>query len=271
MDISSILPVFKNHSNIISNINYYLNALALNNNILLNKDNENYQLEYSNNLAYLFNNNIIIKYALEYARYPKNSMIFMVELSKLINQDDAFEILMNIPIINIPLYLKKITDKNKIHKLLNYNFSWSIILLNKNINIILVKTLLREFVDFYFFELFRINENINDFNKSFQIMIENIDKTLKYKYNYYKLITSKVQHFNAYLWCKYSDNIIERIIDFINHDYNKSEILSICMFLNDNQIDFLKLSRLGYRTFEEFDKEINNIFIVSITMPLILS
>ena len=110
---------------------------------------------------------------------------------------------------------------------------------------------------------------INDFNKSFQIMIENINDTLNYKYNYYKLIKSKVQHFNAYLWCKYPDNIINRMIDLINHDYNKPEILSVCMLLTDNQIDFLKFSRLGYKTVEEFDKEINNIFIVSITMPLI--
>jgi hypothetical protein len=39
-----------------------------------------------------------------------------------------------------------------------------------------------------------LNEKFNDFDKSFDYMVKNIDKTSEYKRNYYKFIVKKISH-----------------------------------------------------------------------------
>lgn len=268
MDTAKFLPIFNDTPNIIQKINEYLNMNSINNNYLLNNNNENFYSEYLNKLSILFNNNIIIKYAFEYARFPDKSMRFLIELSKLMSQDDAFEILMNIPNNSTKLNNRMDISIDKVYKLLNYNFSWSFILLRRKMPISMIKLLLNQFLDFYFFEICMINENFNDFDKSLEYMIKNINNTSEYKRNYYKFIVKKISHLNSYLWCKYDDFIIERMHVLINSGY-KDDIVSFSMFLSNEQVDFLKLSRLGYSSEEEFNNKANDIFYVATNIPLI--
>jgi hypothetical protein len=219
--------------------------------------------DYYRKTTYLVNNNITEKYTIEYAKFPISTMSYLVDLSKLISQKDAFNILMNIPHqTKLKLNTININSNNidTVNKLLKYNFVWGTVLIKKNVDIKIVKTLLNEYKDFYYFELCCINDSINDFNISFNKMIKNRNDTLIYKENYDKLKSAGVMHNNAYNWCKNNDIVINNILELIKYDYTITQMLELANLLNEEQIDFLKFSRLGYSTLEEFYKYSNNIF-----------
>ena len=218
---------------------------------------------YNKKMTYLINNNISQKYTIEYAKFPISTMEYLIDLSKLINQKEAFNILMNIPHqTKLKLNTININSNNidTIIRLLKYNFVWATVLIKKNIDIKLVKILLNEYKEFYYFELCCINDTINDFKLSFNKMIKNRNETLKYKENYYKLKSAGVMHNYAYCWCKKNDYTINNIFELIKYDYNIVPMLVVAHLLNEEQMDFLRFSRLGYSTVEEFNKYSNNIF-----------
>jgi hypothetical protein len=219
--------------------------------------------DYNKRTTYLINNNISQKYTIEYAKFPISTMSYLVDLSKLINQKEAFNILMNIPHqTKLKLNTLNINSNNidTIIKLLKYNFIWGTVLIKKNIDIKLVKILLNEYKDFYYFELCCINDTVNDFKVSFSKMIKNRNNTLKYKENFYKLKSAGVMHNYAYSWCKNNDIIINNILELIKYDYIIIQMLGFAHLLNEEQMEFLRFSRLGYSTLEEFYKYSNNIF-----------
>ena len=219
--------------------------------------------DYNKKISYLINNNITQKYIIEYAKFPISTMSYLVDLSKLINQKDAFNILMNIPHqTKLKLNNLNINSNNidNIVRLLKYNFVWGTVLIKKNIDIKLVKTLLNEYKDFYYFELCCINNTVNDFKLSFNNMIKNRNNNLKYIDNYNKLKSAGVMHNYAYSWCKNNDIIINNILELIKYDYTIIQMLGFAHVLNEEQMDFLRFSRLGYSTVEEFNKYSNNIF-----------
>jgi hypothetical protein len=219
--------------------------------------------DYNKKTTYLINNNISQKYTIEYAIFPISTMSYLVDLSKLINPKYAFNILMNIPQqTKLKLNTININSNNidTVVKLLKYNFVWGTILIKKNIDIKLVMTLLNEYKDFYYFELCCINDTVNDFKVSFNKMIKNRNNTLKYKENFYKLKSAGITHNYAYSWCKNNDIVINNILELIKYDYNIVPMLVVAHLLNEEQMDFLRFSRLGYSTVEEFNKYRNNIF-----------
>jgi hypothetical protein len=270
MSIQSLKP----YPNIIEKINSYLEPMFINNNFILSIRNDK---QYNNKLHYLTDNNVPFKYSLDYARYPESTMPFIIKLSKIMSIDDAYNILMNIPTrdykiynINIDEPLEKhISIVNKIETILYYNYVWSYILIKNNISIEMIKVLLHKLIDFYFFELLYYNKNINDFNVSLDMVIKSIESTMEYRKTFYKLRTAKVPHIIAYKLCKINNNCIDKIIEVANIGfYNVYNLFLACNF-SEIQIDFLKLSRLGYITDEEFDKNKQHIFNNSITEILI--
>jgi hypothetical protein len=230
--------------------------------------------DYNKKTTYLINNNISQIYAIEYAKFPISTMSYLVDLSKLINQNDAFNVLMNIPYqtkLKLNTIIINSNNIDTVFKLLKYNFVWGTILIKKNIDIQIVMTLLNEYKDFYYFELCCINDTINDFKLSFNNMIKNRNETLKYKENFYKLKSVGVMHNYAYCWCKNNDIVINNILELIKYDYNIIQMLSFAHLLNEEQMDFLRFSRLGYSTLEEFNKYSNNIFDNALTKIFIFN
>lgn len=221
------------------------------------------EADYKKKILYLINNNIKQRYTIEYAKFPISTMAYLVDLSKIINQKDAFDILTNVPhqttlkLNNIKI---NINNLDIIIRLLKYNFVWGTVLIKKNVDINLVKHLLNEYKEFYYFELCFINETFNDFNKSLTYIIKNKNNTLKYKENYYKLKTAGVLHNYSYSWCKKNDIIINNILKLIKYNYTKSSMLEAAELLNEEQMDFLRFSRLGYSTVEQFNQYNQNIF-----------
>ncbi len=217
--------------------------------------------DYHKKINYLFKHNIKIKYALDYAKFPERTMPFLYELSKIIPQDEAFDILMIIPFHNYKLNkISNYSNEEQLIKLLNYNYTWAYLLFKKNISINIIKELLHKFYDFYFFEICFINKTKNDFNESFKLIVKDLNDTFKYKINFYKLRQYKIPHFIAYNLSRLNDNYIDKIIDIAKYGYNDCLLLSHVCFFDEKQIDFLKLCRYGYVYYEDFNKFKNNIF-----------
>jgi hypothetical protein len=264
----------KSYPNILKKINSYLEPLFISNNLLLKIRNNK---EYNNKLHYLTDNLIPLKYAVDYARYPDTTMQFIVDLSKLISIDDAYNILVNIPMKDYKLYninidsplLEHIAISKELHKLINYNYFWCIILLKNNISVEMIKVLLNKLVDFYFFELLYINKTINNYDISFNMVIESINNTIDFKNTYYKLRTAKIPHNNAFKLSRINNIILDKIIVLANLGFYNIPNLSTAIYFDEIQMDFLKLSRLGFDTEEEFDKVKENIFNNAITENLI--
>jgi hypothetical protein len=256
------LKCLKEYPNIIDKINTYLEPIILKNNLELSL--RNYP-SYNKNFYYLIKNNIIIKYALDYARYPEKTMSFLCQLSKIMPINDAYDILMIIPFQHFKInninynYLTDETIINKLILLLNYNYSWTYVLFNRNISIVMIKELLHKLHDFYFFELFFINTTLNDINKSYQMIISNLNNTNKYKENFMKLRLVKVPHTKAYYLSRYDDIFINKILDIAQYGYYNVEHLSIICYFDEKQINFLKLSRYGFINEIDFNKYKNNI------------
>jgi hypothetical protein len=265
----------KKYPNIIKKINSYLEPMYINNNLILCiKKNKDY-----NKLNYLTNNQVPLKYAIDYSRYPDNTMEYIIELSKHMSIDNAYNILINVPSrnyklnnINIDEPLEEhISIVNKIQKILYYNYLWSYVLIKNNISIEMVKVLLHKLIDFYFFELLYYNKTINDFNVSLDMVIKSIESTMEYRNNYYKLRTANVYHIIAYQLCKINNNFIDKIIEVANIGFYNVYTLFLAGNFSEIQIDFLKLSRLCYSTDDEFNIYKQSIFNNAITERLINS
>ncbi len=253
------IKCLKEYPNIINKINDYLEPIIIKDNIELSL--RNYP-SYNKKFHYLIKHNIIIKYALDYAKYPEKTMPFLYELSKIMPINYAYEILMNIPFKNVKIY--HINDINneklvtEIIKLLHYNYTWAYVLFRKNISCVMIMDLLNKFHDFYFFELCYINNNYNDLNISYGLMINQLNYTEKYKNNFYKLRLAKVPHSMAYKLSRMENIFIDKIVDISNYGYHNAELLEIICYFDEKQINFLKLSRFGFINEDEFNKYKNN-------------
>jgi hypothetical protein len=238
---------------ILKKINYYLEPLVINNKFklsLIKKDKD------SN-----------IYYALMYTLYPIYINNF-IELSKLITPKEAYNILM---IISLIKKNREIDNETKL-KMINYNYTWCKLLLYYNLDLNTIKNLLNNYLDFHYIELIFINNNINNIVQSFNIMNEYKDyyNTIKNKQHYYYLRKYNIPHLDAYVLSKYDDESIMKMVQLINCGFNELKYLLMVNNLTVNQIDFLKLSRLGYIDnaefnnikFSIFDNAINQILII---------
>lgn len=250
----------KEFPDIINKINYYLEPIL----IILIKDNFRLilrnRINYNLKFEYLIQNNIVIKYALEYAKFPENTLQYICKLSKIISIDDAFDMLTIIPFHNRKLNeILNIINDVEVFKLIHYNYSWTTALLKKNMNINLIKILLQNFYDFYFFEILFINKTTNNYNKSFKLMTKDINSTLTYKINFYKLRQYGVPHIMAYNLSRFNDYYINKIINIAMYGYYDCINLQLICFFDETQIDFLKFCKYGYVDNENFNKVKNNI------------
>lgn len=260
------IKCLKEYPNIIKKINEYLEPVFISDKLNLTIVSD---AGFNKKFNYLISNNIPLIYTINYARFPEKTMYYIVELSKIMPLKDAFQILMNIPFKTHTLNdiygfdfetVANETVVNEVIKLMHYNYLWSYVLLRKNFNIKMIKILLNKFYDFYFFEILYTNKETKDFNKSFELVCKNINETLKYRDNYYKLRTAKIPHTTSYYLSRNADDFLERVIDVANNGYYNVENLSLAMFFDENQISFLKLSRMGFVDEESFNKVKNNIF-----------
>jgi hypothetical protein len=254
------------YPNITKIIDSYLEPIHIN----------NFRHKNENEFTYLIKNNIPLKYAIDYARYPPKTLYFIIELSKLMSVDDAYDILMNIPSkqykinnINVENPLEEhIVIVNKLEKLLCYNYFWGKLFIKLNVDITMIKYLLHTFIDFYFLELFHYNKINNNYNISLNIVIMSIKDTLEYKNIYYKLRNARVPHLIAYKMSRLDGIHVNKIIDIAKAGfYNVDNLVSAVPF-NDIQIDFLKLSKCCY-TDEEFSIHKQKIFNNAVSNQLI--
>ena len=104
-----------------------------------------------------------------------------------------------------------------------------------------------------------INETVNDFNISFNNIIKYRNNTFKYKENYENFRKAGIMHNYAFSWCRNNDYTINNIFELIKYDYNSVHMLVCANLLNEDQMNFLRFSRYGYATLDEFNKYRNNI------------
>ena len=268
------ISLLKQYPNIIEKINSYLEPMFINNNMKLSIVNSAY---YNEKLNYLINNSVPLKYAIDYARYPDITLGYIIELSKVMSIDDAYDILMNVPSreykinnINIDEPLEEhIIIVNNLSKLLHYNYIWSILFVKYNISSNIIKILLHKLVDFYFFELLYYNKTINNYDVSLNMVIKSMSETDEYKNAYYNLRMAKVPQTIAYKLCKTGIININKIIEIANIGFYNVYSLEVAIHFNEIQINFLKLSKFGYVTYEEFNKDKQHIFNNAITQILI--
>ena len=67
-------------------------------------------------------------------------------------------------------------------------------------------------------------------------------------------------HLNAYSICKNDEKIIDNIINLINIGYNDKYFMEIVITFTEDQLEFLKFSRLGFSTIDEFNQNKKNIY-----------
>jgi hypothetical protein len=200
-----------------------------------------------------------------YKLLPQYSIYFQ-DLSLLIGQTEAYNI-----ITNIPDYKRRsnteITFEYK-KKIFKYNYIWCKYLLTKNIHLTIIKTLLNYYCDYYFLELLWINTFYNDFMKSFTFINENVQLFTVYKTNYYKLRLNGVSHLLSFRNSRCTELIINNIIELIKLGYNEQYYIESAKILTIDNMNLLKLSRLAYISIESFDKYKSNIFYNCIFYPI---
>lgn len=265
------LHSFKGMPNVIQHINSYLHPMYITDDIRLSCKKDQI---YNYKLYYLIKYNIPIKYAMIYAEYPKETMNYLIILSRIIGTSDAFDILMNIIGKKYKLYhidnsIIKANHYNVI-KILKYNFSWTIILHDNKIHVELIKILLNETIDFYFLELLNMNTIIKDEFIAYKNVLNSIEQTIEYKNIYYKLTAVRIPQNLAYNLCKMSNLDIDKIIEIARMGFNDVHHLIEANNFNKNQMDFLRFSKLAYVEFEEFNKFKQTIFNNAIKNSLII-
>ncbi len=267
------LKCLKKYPNIIEKINYYLEPMFLDNNLLINIKYKTF----NSNLYYLTSKNIPFKYSINYAQFPESTMIYFIELAKVIGIDEAYNILTIIPFkdyklnnINFNnLSEEHMTITNEINKLLNYNYSWAMMFLKQKMEVELIKQLLHGFSDFHFLEIIYINKNLNNFNNSFQYLVNNIENINKFKYNYYLLRQYKIPHPIAYSMSRLNVELFKNIIEVAKAGYYDVKNIIKAAYFDEIQIEFLKLSRYGYVYEEQFNMYKEYIFNNAIEEKLI--
>ncbi len=260
------IKCLKEYPNIIQKINEYLEPIFISDKLNLTIVSDSI---FNKKFNYLISNNIPLIYTINYARFPEKTMYYIVELSKIMPLKDAFQILMNIPFKTHTLYdiysfdnetVVNETVLNEVIKLMNYNYLWSYVLFKKKFSVSMIKILLNKFYEFYFFEILYLNKTTNDFNKSFELVCKCINETKIYRDNYYKLRLAKIPHTTCYYLTRNVDEYINKVIEIANHGYYNADKLWMALFFNDMQMNFLKLSRLGYADEESFNNVKNTIF-----------
>ena len=210
--------------------------------------------DYDNNLNFLLTNNIEPLYAKEYAKLPQEYMNYLIQLSKIMSQENAYSILL---ILKLPYTNLSNINKNKMIK---YNFCWTLFLLDKEIDITVIKILLSNYVDFYYLEISNINKTHKNSLYSLKLLNDCISYSEQFKINYYKLRAVHMLHLNAYSICKNDEKIIDNIINLINIGYNDKYFMEIVITFTEDQLEFLKFSRLGFSTIDEFNQNKKNIY-----------
>jgi hypothetical protein len=248
--------IFKNNQKIINKINYFLDPLMINTKFKLILKNGNNNTYYNNTY-----------YNLMYTLYQPHINHF-IELSKIITDKEAYEVLMIIPSIK-----KTFTNINMDIKLkmINYNYTWFKILSYYKLHLNIIKNLLNNYIEFYYIEMIYIYHKIKDIYKAYEIMNENKHYfyTLINIKNYYYLRIYNIAHFSAYALSKFDHESIIKMCELIKSGYNETKYLSLTPILTIHQIEFLKLSRLGYNNDEEFNKKKDIIFNNAINLDLI--
>ncbi len=175
-----------------------------------------------------------------------------------INQDDVYEILMNIPIFHI---YKTPEQINKIRSnIVNYNYTWFCLLyFNYNFSIEIIKKLLKDYIDYYYVDIININRLINNPEDAFIIMNEFMVVNQNYIRNYYELRSLCIPHVSAYQIATVNYGT-RNIYELICYEYNDLEFLKKAIFLSSEQMNFLKISRYCYPSIEMFKKYKYNIF-----------
>jgi hypothetical protein len=227
---------------------------------------------YNDKLHSLLQYGIPFKYAIYYAEYPKETMEYLIILSRMVGVDDAYEILMNIPKKDIKIcdIEKKNINMIYVKKVLSYNYSWSVMLLKKKINVKIIKKILNEINDFYFLELLYVNRKIENEFVSYELVKMDFKNTKTQMDIYYSLTAVKIPQDVAHLLCKMKGLNISKIIDIALMGFNNVQYLNKANDFDEYQIDFLRLSKLGYSHFEEFDKVKQTIFDNAIAKNLII-
>ncbi len=213
------------------------------------------------------------EYILTFNKYSIKCVEFFIDLSARIDEHSAYEILINIPIIQRSKTQEEI-ERMRI-EIINYNYTWCTILLNNNISIQIIKYLLKFMVDYYYIDIIHINQIVKDSNNAYYLMSELMPKTREYIKTYYELRTYNISHMEAYKIATINYGL-KNLYELISYEYTDIDILLRGVHFSREQMNFLKLSRYCYSTIEEFNKYKYNIvnnaikktFIVSDDFPL---
>jgi hypothetical protein len=207
------------------------------------------------------------EYILTFQKYPLNCLDLFVNLSNIINQDNAYEILNNIPI----MLRKKTKEEIDIlrYQIVSYNFVWCNYLLNNNIDINTTKLLLFNYLDYYYIDIVKINEIINNSPIAFEFMNYLMPASKTKRNIYYQFRQYKIKHFLSYEWAHYNTEHINKIFELLSYNYNEVEIIKHANSLSEEQLDFLKICRFGYIDIEKFNIKKLEFFNNSMVQPMI--
>jgi len=188
----------------------------------------------------------------------KSCDLFFDLYHKNIDQDDAYEIITNIPMC------QKHKTPEEIYKIryetVNHNYTWFCILHFKHyfpVNII--KELLKNYVDYYYINIIDINRFINNPENAFIIMKEFMKVNQNYVQNYYALRTFHIPRITAYEVATVNYGT-SNMYQLLCYEYTDLEFLKKAIYLSVEQLEFLKLSRFCYPSTEMFNKYKARIF-----------
>jgi len=104
------------------------------------------------------------KYIDEFRKFFPEYNKYFEDLSLLIGPTNAYNIITNIPDYKIKSNTEITFEYKK--QLFKYNYIWCRYLLNKNMDLSIIQTLLTYYSDYYFLEILWMNTFYNDFIKS---------------------------------------------------------------------------------------------------------
>lgn len=198
------------------------------------------------------------EYIVFFEDYNPMSMTFFINLSLMIGQVEAFEILKIIPKNQTKKSLNELyLVRNSI---LNYNYVWSVTLLKNNITIPIIKKLLSDYYDYYYLDMININSIVKIPELSFEFMVESHDLNKHKKLNYYRLRLYKIDHFNAYSIVQLKKELVDKILSVLSYNYTDINSLRQIIQKTDEEIRFLQLSRFAFSSVDEFKSNIPIIF-----------
>jgi hypothetical protein len=210
-----------------------------------------------------------LEHILFFRDYPPECMESFICLTEMTNQDDAFEILTIIP--NLQRFKTPEQIKYIRYQIIKYNYIWSLLLLKNNIEVNIVKMLLLNFVDYYYFDIININLIIKNSYHSYNLVAELYVTSRPRKINYYKLRKYGIDHYNAYSISQQKQEYVDKILEALKYNYNDINLLKIIIHFSDEQIRFLKLSRFPFSSEDNFKKKMHIIVNNAITNNFISS